>query len=55
MRIFINTTQNIDQLAAEAKKAGVRLDTEPHDTEWSSRSFDATEPRGFKVTITNEG
>lgn len=55
MRIFVNTTQNIDQLAAEAKKAGVRLDSEPHDTEWGSRSFDATEPSGFKVTITNEG
>lgn len=51
MRLFITTTQNIDQLAASAKKAGITLDREPHDTEWKSRAFEVTEPSGFKVTI----
>jgi uncharacterized glyoxalase superfamily protein PhnB len=51
MRIFVETTQNVDQLAADARKAGVVLDGEPHDTPWGSRAFDATEPSGFRVTI----
>jgi uncharacterized glyoxalase superfamily protein PhnB len=54
MRIFINTTQNIDQLAADAKKAGISLDAEPHDTEWGSRAFEVTEPSGFRLTIMSE-
>ena len=36
-RIFIETAQNIDELATRAKKAGVKLSAEPHDTEWGSR------------------
>lgn len=53
MRLYLSTTQDIDQLAARAKKAGVRLDSEAHDTEWGSRSFEVTEPSGFKVTISS--
>jgi uncharacterized glyoxalase superfamily protein PhnB len=53
MRLFLSTTQDIDQLAARAKKAGISLDSEPHDSEWGSRAFDATEPSGFKVTISS--
>jgi uncharacterized glyoxalase superfamily protein PhnB len=51
VRLYIHTRQDIDQLAARAKTAGVRLDSEPHDTEWGSRVFGATDPSGFKVTI----
>lgn len=54
MRILIGTVQNIDQLAADAKKAGVVLDAEPHDTPWGSRAFEVTEPSGFKLTIASE-
>jgi uncharacterized glyoxalase superfamily protein PhnB len=50
----MSTPQNIDQLAARAKKAGVALDSEPHDTEWGSRAFDVTEPSGFKLTISSK-
>ena len=50
-RISISTEQDIDQLAATAKKAGVSLDTEPHDTPWGGRAFEVTEPSGFKLTI----
>jgi uncharacterized glyoxalase superfamily protein PhnB len=53
MRIFINTTQNIDQLAADAKKRGVALEAEPHDTPWGSRAFEVTEPSGFRLTISS--
>ena len=54
MRIYVNTAQNVDQLAADAKKAGIVLDAEPHDTEWGGRAFEVTEPSGFKVTIGSE-
>ena len=54
MRIYIGTTQNIDQLAADARKAGVTLGTDPHHTEWGTRAFDVTEPSGFTLTITSE-
>ena len=51
-RLYLTTTQDIDQLAARVKKAGIRLDSEAHDTEWG-RAFDVTEPSGFKVTISS--
>ena len=54
MRLFIGTKQNIDQIASRAKTAGVKLDSEPHDTEWKTRAFDVTEPNGFKITISSE-
>jgi uncharacterized glyoxalase superfamily protein PhnB len=54
MRIFIGTTQNIDDLASRAKAAGVELDKEPHDTPWGSRAFDVTDPTGFTLTISSQ-
>jgi uncharacterized glyoxalase superfamily protein PhnB len=53
-RVFIGTTQDIDQLAAAAKAAGITLDEEPHDTPWGTRAFDVTEPSGFQLTISTE-
>ncbi len=55
MRIFVATTQDIDQLAAQAKKAGIVLEAEPHDTPWGSRAFEVSEPSGFRLTISSEG
>ena len=54
MRTFIETTQNVDEIAVRAKQAGIKLDSEPHDTEWKSRAFEVTDPTGFKLTISNE-
>jgi uncharacterized glyoxalase superfamily protein PhnB len=51
MRLYLSTTQDIDQLAKRAKQAGIALDSEPHKTEWGDRVFDVTEPSGFKLTI----
>ena len=51
MRLFIETKQDIDQVASRARKAGVKLDSEPHDTEWKTRAFEVTEPSGYKITI----
>lgn len=54
MRIYVSTTQDIDQLAADAKNAGIVLDTEAHDTPWGSRAFEVTEPSGFRLTISSQ-
>ncbi|MDQ3439512.1 MAG: VOC family protein [Planctomycetota bacterium] len=51
VRIYIETADDIDQVAARAKAAGVALTSEPHDTEWGSRAFEVTEPSGFALTI----
>ena len=52
-RLFISTAQDIDELAADAKKAGIALDTDAHDTPWGTRAFDVTEPSGFRLTISS--
>ena len=54
MRIMIATDQDIDQVAAHAKAAGITLDEEPHETEWGGRAFSVTDPDGFKITIFKE-
>ena len=54
MRLYMTTTQNVDEIAARAKKAGVPLKTEPHDTEWKSRAFEVADPTGFLLTISSE-
>ena len=53
MRLFVSTTQDIDQLARRAKDAGIALEREPHDTDWGSRAFEVTEPSGFRITISS--
>lgn len=51
MRIYLETNQDIEDLAARAKEAGIELDAEPHDTPWNSRAFEVSDPTGFKLTI----
>jgi uncharacterized glyoxalase superfamily protein PhnB len=51
MRLFISTTQNVDEIATRAKAAGITLESEPHDTEWKTRAFEVVDPSGFLLTI----
>jgi uncharacterized glyoxalase superfamily protein PhnB len=51
MRLYIEADDNIDEVAARARQAGVALTTEPHDTEWGTRAFDVKDPTGFVLTI----
>ena len=53
MRLYIEADENIDELAARAKGAGVTLASEPADTEWGTRAFDVKEPSGFLITISS--
>jgi uncharacterized glyoxalase superfamily protein PhnB len=54
VRLTMSTTQKIDEIAARAKAAGIKLKSEPHDTEWKSRAFEVTDPSGFLLTIFSE-
>ena len=54
MRLYMETTQNVDEIAARAKSAGIKLNSEPHDTEWKSRAFEVTDPSGFLLTISSK-
>ena len=51
IRIYIEAADDIDQVAARARAAGIALTSEPHDTEWGTRAFEVTEPSGFALTI----
>jgi len=54
MRVFLTTTQNVDEIAARARHAGLKLDSDPHETDWKSRAFEITDPSGFVLTISSE-
>jgi uncharacterized glyoxalase superfamily protein PhnB len=54
MRLFVSTAQNVDEVAARAKSAGITLKTEPHDTEWKTRAFEVVDPTGFAWTVGSE-
>ncbi len=54
MRLLMSTTQNVDEIAARARAAGIKLNSEPHDTEWKTRAFELTDPSGFLLTVTTE-
>jgi predicted lactoylglutathione lyase len=54
MRLYMTTTQNVDEIARRAKSAGIALKAEPHDSEWKSREFEVVDPSGFLLTISSE-
>jgi uncharacterized glyoxalase superfamily protein PhnB len=51
VRIYIEANDDIDQVAARARAAGIKLKSEPHDTDWGNRAFEVDEPSGFALTI----
>jgi len=53
-RLYCETNQDVDALAAKIKAKGGTLDQEPHDEPWGTRAFALTDPDGFKLTIARE-
>ena len=53
MRVWIETDQDLHELASRAKSAGVKLDHDPVE-EYGTLAFSVTDPDGFKVTISNK-
>ncbi|MBI1966739.1 MAG: VOC family protein [Gemmatimonadetes bacterium] len=50
-RLWCNTVQDIDRLAADIKARGGTLTYEPRDLPWGDRAFALTDPDGFQITI----
>ena len=53
-RIYCDTRQDVDALAAKISANGGTLDSGPEDQPWGSRTFSLTDPDGFKITIGRE-
>lgn len=52
-RLFLETAQDVDAIAARLKAAGHLLTEEPSDNvQWGVRSFSVDDPDGFHLTIT---
>ena len=52
-RLYCNTVQDVDEIAAGIKARGGTLDMEPTDMPWG-RIFAVTDPDGFKISIGKE-
>jgi uncharacterized glyoxalase superfamily protein PhnB len=50
-RIWCQTVQDVDDLAARVKAAGVALTQPPQDQPWGDRTFAMDDPDGFHLTI----
>jgi lactoylglutathione lyase len=50
-RVFCETGQDIDRLAAQIKASGGKLTQEPADQPWGMRDLSIEDPDGFKLTI----
>lgn len=55
MRLWIETSQDVDEVAARAQEAGITLDSEPQDMPWGGRAFSVVDPDGFPITISRRG
>lgn len=51
VRIWCETAQDVDALAARVQAAGHALTEEPHDQEWGGRAFSVDDPDGFHLTV----
>ena len=52
-RVYCETDQDVDDLAAAIKARGGNLDHEPTTQPWGARDFGVTDPDGFKISIAN--
>jgi uncharacterized glyoxalase superfamily protein PhnB len=50
-RLWCNTTQDVDAIAARLRSFGGTITEDPGDR-WDAYSFTAQDPDGFKITIT---
>lgn len=52
-RMYCETAQDIDQIAANIKARGGSLLSEPTDQPWGSRDLAVEDPDGYKISISN--
>ena len=51
LRIYCETTQDVDRLAEQIKARGGTLAQEPTDESWGARRISVDDPDGFKITL----
>jgi uncharacterized glyoxalase superfamily protein PhnB len=51
VRLYFETKQDIDRIAASVKANGGTLTQEPTDNPWGMRDFSLDDPDGYKLTI----
>jgi uncharacterized glyoxalase superfamily protein PhnB len=51
VRLYIHTAADVHALAAQARAAGIKLDSEPGDLGWGPIGFTLTDPDGYRLTI----
>jgi uncharacterized glyoxalase superfamily protein PhnB len=51
MRLYIETEQDLQALANQARSAGLSVDSDPKPLGWGPLGFSLTDPDGFKVTV----
>jgi len=53
LRLYLSTTQHVDEIAAGIKARGGTLASEPADQPWGARTFNLVDPDGYKLTISS--
>ena len=53
IRLYLTTSQKVDDVAAAIRTRGGTLASEPADMPWGARAFDLLDPDGFQLTITS--
>ena len=53
MRLYLETDQDVNALARQAKGAGIPLDSDPAPLPWGPLGFSLTDPDGYQLTISN--
>lgn len=51
--LYLNTAQDVDEVAAAIKARGGTLASEPTTQSWGTRSFALVDPDGFRLTISS--
>lgn len=52
IRLWIETTQNLTEIAKSVKAAGFKVDGEPAKLQWGNMALAVTDPDGYKLTLT---
>jgi uncharacterized glyoxalase superfamily protein PhnB len=53
LSIYIETSQDLDELAGRAKQAGILLDKDPGPLPWGPIGFSAKDPDGVTIYVSN--
>jgi len=51
VRLYLETEQDLQALARQAKAAGLSVEGDPAPLGWGPMGFSLTDPDGFKVTV----